>query len=92
MEFALSVRQKKLLRKVRSFVDDHVLPRADRWDKTEKFPIEAWRVLSKAGLTGLPIPRKYGGAGEDVMSYVLRLKRSLEAQLRSVLRLRFTSR
>jgi len=71
MEFALSVRQKKLLRKVRSFVDDHVLPRADRWDKTEKFPIEAWRVLSKAGLTGLPIPRKYGGAGEDVMSYVL---------------------
>lgn len=71
MEFAPSVRQKKLLRKVRSFVDDHVLPRADRWDKTNKFPVEAWRALSKAGLTGLPIPRKYGGAGEDVMSYVL---------------------
>jgi butyryl-CoA dehydrogenase len=71
MEFAPSVRQKKLLRKVRSFVDKHVLPRADRWDKTDKFPVEAWRALSKAGLTGLPIPRKYGGAGEDVMSYVL---------------------
>ena len=71
MEFSHSIRQKQLLRKVRSFVDDHVLPRADRWDKTEKFPIEAWRVLSKAGLTGLPIPRKYGGASEDVLSYVL---------------------
>jgi len=71
MEFSPNVRQKQLLRKVRSFVDDHVLPRADRWDKTEKFPIEAWRVLSKAGLTGLPIPRKYDGAGEDVVSYVL---------------------
>ena len=71
MEFSPNVRQKQLLRKVRSFVDDHVLPRADRWDKTEKFPIEAWRVLSKAGLIGLPIPRKYDGAGEDVVSYVL---------------------
>jgi butyryl-CoA dehydrogenase len=71
MEFSHSIRQKQLLRKVRSFVDDHVLPRADRWDKTGKFPVEAWRVLSKAGLTGLPIPRKYDGAGEDVVSYVL---------------------
>ena len=71
MEFAPSVRQKKLLRKVRTFVDEHVLPSADHWDKTDKFPVEAWRTLSKAGLAGLPIPRKYGGTGEDVMSYVL---------------------
>lgn len=71
MDFAPSVRQKQLLRRVRSFVDERVSPRADRWDKTDKFPVEAWRGLSRAGLTGLPIPKKYGGAGEDVMSYIL---------------------
>ena len=70
MEFALNTRQKDVMRRVQKFVDAHVLGRADRWDKTGKFPVEAWRSLSKSSLTGLPIPRKYGGAGEDVLSYV----------------------
>ncbi len=71
MEFALSKRQEAVVRKTRRFVEEHVLPKADRWDKTNKFPIEAWRALGKSGLTGIPVPRKYGGAGQDVVSYVL---------------------
>jgi len=59
------------MRKVRKFVDAHVSPNADRWDKSNKFPLDAWRALSRAGLTGLPIPVKYGGGGLDVVSYVL---------------------
>ena len=70
MEFAPSKRQKGVMRRVQKFVDAHVGGRADQWDKTGKFPVEAWRSLSKSSLTGLPIPRKYGGAGEDVLSYV----------------------
>lgn len=57
--------------KARRFVETHVMPKADRWDKTGKFPTDAWRSLVRSGLTGLPVPRKYGGAGFDVMSYVL---------------------
>ena len=71
MEFEPSKRQKDILRKVRKFVDRHVTPSADRWDKSNKFPIEAWRALSRAGLSGLPVPAKYGGAGQDVVSYIL---------------------
>jgi butyryl-CoA dehydrogenase len=71
MEFEPSKNQRDVMRKVRKFVDGHVLPNADRWDKSNKFPMEAWRALSKAGLTGLPVPAKYGGGGHDVVSYIL---------------------
>ena len=71
MEFALSKRQEEVLRKTRGLVEKLILPKADGWDKTGKFPMDAWRALSRAGLTGIPIPRKYGGGGQDVVSYVL---------------------
>jgi butyryl-CoA dehydrogenase len=71
MEFELSKPQKDVMKKVRRFVETHVAPNADRWDKNNKFPMEAWRTLSKAGLAGLPVPSRYGGGGQDVISYVL---------------------
>ena len=71
MEFALNKRQEQVLRRVRSFTEKQVLPKADGWDKTNKFPMETWRAMARAGLTGLPIPSKYGGDGQDVLSYVL---------------------
>ncbi len=74
MEFALSRRQEDVLRKTERFVQQHVTPKADAWDKSKKFPIETWRALARAGLTGLPFPHKYGGAGQDVLSYVLAIE------------------
>jgi butyryl-CoA dehydrogenase len=71
MEFALAKRQEEVLRKTRGLVEKLILPKADGWDKTCKFPMETWRALSRAGLTGIPIPRKYGGGGQDVVSYVV---------------------
>jgi len=71
MEFALNKRQEAVLRAARKFAERLVLPKADAWDKHKKFPIDTWRAMAKAGLTGLPVPRKYGGGGQDVMSYVL---------------------
>jgi len=71
VEFSVSKPQAAVMRRTRRFVEDYVLPNADRWDKCKKFPMQAWGALRRAGLTGLPIPRKYGGAGQDVVSYVL---------------------
>lgn len=70
MEFTPSKRQEDVLHKTRRFVEEHVSPNADRWDRTKHFPRDAWHTLAKVGLTGLPIPRKYGGGGQDVVSYV----------------------
>src|SRR5512136_735793 len=71
MDFAPSRRQEEVKRKTRRFVEEHVLPKADKWDKTNKFPLETWRALSRSGLAGIPIPSEYGGGGHDVVSYVL---------------------
>jgi butyryl-CoA dehydrogenase len=71
MEFALNKGQTEVLRTARKFTEQLVLPKADGWDKSGKFPAATWRSMAKAGLTGLPVPRKYGGGGQDVLSYVL---------------------
>ena len=71
MEFALGRQHDEVRRKIRGFVEKHVAPHADAWDRGKEFPLEAWRALGKEGLTGLPFPAKYGGAGRDILSYVL---------------------
>ena len=71
MDFTPTKAQEVVLRKTRKFVEEHVVPNADRWDKPNQFPRDAWRSLARLGLTGLPVPRKYGGAGQDVVSYIL---------------------
>lgn len=71
MDFLPSKNQEQVRRKARRFTEEHVLPKADKWDKSNKFPMDVWRELARSGLTGIPIPRKFGGAGHDVVSYAL---------------------
>ncbi len=71
MDFSPSRLQEEMRRRVRRFVEEHVVSHADAWDRSGKFPREAWAALTKARLTGIPIPVKFGGAGRDVVSYAL---------------------
>ncbi len=71
MEFAVDRRHDEVRRKARRFVEEHVAPRADTWDREAEFPLDAWKALAKAGLAGLPFPAKFGGGGRDVLSYAI---------------------
>ncbi len=71
MDFAVDKSHDELRRKVRRFVEQHVAAHADAWDRRKEFPRHAWVSLAKEGLAGLPFPAKYGGAGRDILSYVL---------------------
>ena len=71
MEFDLDRSHDEVRRKVRRFVEEHVVAQADAWDRKKQFPREAWAALAHEGLAGLPFPAKYGGAGRDILSYVL---------------------
>ncbi|MFE0650161.1 acyl-CoA dehydrogenase family protein [Streptomyces sp. NPDC059534] len=52
---------------VRSFVDTHVVPEADRWDRAGAIPEEFLARLSEAGLWAPFLPAEVGGAGLDMV-------------------------
>jgi len=43
-------------------------PQAAHWDATEEFPWENVKKMAKVGLTGLRIPKGYGGAEADLVT------------------------
>lgn len=71
MEFAPDRRHEEVRREVRRFVEAEVAPHADAWDRNREFPTRAWKALAAHGLAGLPFPEKFGGAGRDILSYVI---------------------
>jgi alkylation response protein AidB-like acyl-CoA dehydrogenase len=58
----------------RDFARNEVLPGAQARDKSHTFPTELVGQLAELGLLGVFVPEEYGGAGLDMMSYVLALE------------------
>ncbi|EZH68026.1 acyl-CoA dehydrogenase [Bacillaceae bacterium JMAK1] len=71
MNFALSKEQRMIRDTVRDFVKAEVAPKAIEVDQTSRFPKENFDRMAELGISGLPIPEKYGGAGADTLSYAL---------------------
>lgn len=51
--------------RVRHFVEEHLTPHADEWERLGSFPRGVFRDLAQAGLLGLTHDRQYGGQGLD---------------------------
>lgn len=66
----LTEEQESLRKLVEAFAQKEIAPKAAGYDQTEQFPIENWQKMSELGITGLPIPEMYSGAGVDMVSYV----------------------
>ncbi|MGO8992522.1 MAG: acyl-CoA dehydrogenase family protein [Polyangiaceae bacterium] len=71
MDFDLAEHHVLLRRTVRDFARAEVAPRAQAWDKEERFPKEIVPRLAELGLLGIRIPEEYGGSGLDVTSYAI---------------------
>ena len=56
---------------VREFARDEVAPVAAKYDATAKFPWENIRKMAELGLLGVPWPEELGGAGLDILSYMI---------------------
>ena len=56
---------------VRAFAQDEVAPVAARFDESAEFPWENIKRMGELGLLGVPWPEEYGGAGLDLMSYLI---------------------
>ncbi|HEY6830323.1 MAG TPA: acyl-CoA dehydrogenase [Gemmatimonadaceae bacterium] len=56
---------------VRQFARDEVAPIAAKCDAEAKFPWESIRKMGELGLLGVPWPEELGGAGLDLISYMI---------------------
>ena len=55
----------------RKFAEEKVKPLAREMDENEKYDMGLLQEMKDCGFFGIPFEEKYGGAGSDVLSYVL---------------------
>lgn len=71
MEFALNKEQEMIRKTAREFAENEIGPIAAEIDETTEFPKETVKKLGKLGFMGMTVPKEYGGAGMDDVSYAI---------------------
>ncbi|HEX7139436.1 MAG TPA: acyl-CoA dehydrogenase family protein, partial [Vicinamibacterales bacterium] len=69
MNLELTSEQKSYKAKIERFAREVVAPRASSIDKTGEYPADVMHAAAAHGLLGVTIPRAWGGAGLDYVSY-----------------------
>ena len=63
--------QDEILKAVRAFVEEKILPVATELEHRDEYPTEIVEGLKELGVFGLMIPEEYGGLGESLLTYAL---------------------
>ena len=71
MNFGLTREQELVRQMVREFAVNEVKPISAEIDETERFPMENVKKMAELGMMGIPFPKELGGAGGDVLSYII---------------------
>ncbi len=71
MDRYLNDDHRALVREVRGFAREAIVPVARELDHESRFPWENVKAMAERGLLGLPIPTELGGQGRDGLSYLL---------------------
>lgn len=67
----LTQEQHEILKVVRQFVDNEILPVATELEHKDEYPSDIVDGLKELGIFGLMIPEEYGGLGESLLTYAL---------------------
>ncbi|MCK5037922.1 MAG: acyl-CoA dehydrogenase [Thermoplasmata archaeon] len=71
MDFNLTKEQEMVRTMARRFAEEEVKPIAHDIDQSGEFPWEVLKKMGKLNLMGLAVPKEYGGAGVDSISYAI---------------------
>ena len=63
--------QIEILKAVRTFVDEKIIPVATELEHADEYPQEIVDGLKELGIFGLTIPEEYDGLGESLLTYAL---------------------
>ena len=67
----LNDQQKRARDSFRAFLEEHVTPFADSFDKQERLPVEIIQRLAREKYLGAALPQEFGGKGLDIITYGL---------------------
>lgn len=67
----LTEEQGELVKLVREFVDEQIIPVATELEHKDEYPTQIVEGMKEMGIFGLMIPEEYGGLGESLLTYAL---------------------
>src|SRR5262245_42631074 len=67
----LTEEQTELIKLVREFVDEQIIPVATQLEHRDEYPQAIVDGMKEMGIFGLMIPEEYGGLGESLLTYAL---------------------
>ncbi|NLJ52613.1 MAG: acyl-CoA dehydrogenase [Intrasporangiaceae bacterium] len=67
----LTEEQTELIKLVREFVDEQIIPVAQELEHKDEYPTDIVEGMKEMGIFGLMIPEEYGGLGESLLTYAL---------------------
>ena len=67
----LNEEQAELIKLVREFVEEQIIPVATEMEHKDEYPQEIVEAMKEMGIFGLMIPEEYGGLGESLLTYAL---------------------
>ncbi len=73
-DLSLTPEQELVQRTARDFATERLLPRAAEFDEKGEVPLDVVGELGGLGFMGIYVPDEWGGAGLDMVSYVLALE------------------
>jgi alkylation response protein AidB-like acyl-CoA dehydrogenase len=71
MDFELTDEQRLIRETARAFTDNEIVERARENDRNEHFDLDLVEKIATQGYLGAIVPREYGGAGLDYLTYGL---------------------
>ncbi len=74
MQFQLTEEQRMIKELAADFAAREIAPIAARIDEEESFPADVVKKMGELGFMGMNVAEKYGGAGLDMVSYVLAME------------------
>ncbi len=69
MDFELTDEQRMIRETARAFTANEIVERARENDRNERFDVELVQKIAAQGYLGAIVPREYGGAGLDYLTY-----------------------
>jgi alkylation response protein AidB-like acyl-CoA dehydrogenase len=71
VDFTLTQEQQDFRQALRQLVDKEIVPVANEWERTGRYPTEIVEHLKAMGLFGITTPEEYGGLALDMVSFTL---------------------